>query len=130
MFHRFQPHFIGKCLFTGQQIFPLTVAVHHDDGGGIVVHLADEHGHGRNARHAAGSPAPMSCDKLITALFAGTGDGGSDHAVFRNAFRKGAEFFVISELERMSFEWVQLVDGDLRHPLAPIVLQLTGHRSS
>ena len=71
--------------------------------------------------HTASFPASVPRDQLIPAVLAAAGDGGGDHAVFRDAFGKGAEFRVVAELERMPLEGVQLVDGDLRHLFPPVV---------
>jgi len=32
-----RPHGLGKGPFAGEQAFPLQVAVHHNDGGGVIV---------------------------------------------------------------------------------------------
>lgn len=46
-------------------ILPLDIAVHHEDGGGVVVHLPHNAGHGGKARQLAAVPAPLSGDDLV-----------------------------------------------------------------
>ena len=61
----FQLHFVRLRPFRGQDILPLDVAVHHEDGGGVVVHLPHNAGHGGKARQLAAVPAPLSGDDLV-----------------------------------------------------------------
>ena len=37
---------IGFVAFGGENVLPLEVAVHHDDGGSVPVNVADNDGHG------------------------------------------------------------------------------------
>ena len=41
---------IGFGAFGGENVLPLEVAVHHDDGGSVPVNVADNDGHGGQPR--------------------------------------------------------------------------------
>ena len=79
--YSFQLHFVRLRLFGGQDIFTLDVAVHHEDGGGVIIHLPHDAGHGGKPHQLAAVPAPMSGDDLVAAVLTGTDDGGNENAV-------------------------------------------------
>ena len=45
-FHRIQLHLKSKSPLAGEKAFTLYVAVYHDDHGGVIIHIADDNGHG------------------------------------------------------------------------------------
>ena len=45
---------IGFGAFGGENVLPLEVAVHHDDGGSVPVNVADNDGHGGQPRQLTG----------------------------------------------------------------------------
>ena len=60
MLHGIQLHLISKGPLAGEQAFTLQVAVHHNDGGGIVVQIPDNDRHGLFLSQFAGSVPPVS----------------------------------------------------------------------
>ena len=60
-----QLHFVRLRPFRGQDVLTLDVAVHHEDGGGVIIHLPHDAGHGGKPRQLAAVPAPVSGDDLI-----------------------------------------------------------------
>ena len=98
----------GKIFVDGQDILALDIAVHHEDGGGIVVHLPHDAGHGGKPRQLAAVPAPVSGDDLIAAVLAGTDDSRDENAVLPDALRRFLHGLVVPHLERVIWEVVQL----------------------
>lgn len=102
-----QLHFIRLRPFRGQDILPLDVAVHHEDGGGVVVHLADDAGQILKPRQFAAVLAAVSRHDLISAVLAGADDGGDEYAVLPDALRRFLHGLVVPHLEGVVGEVVQ-----------------------
>ena len=47
MFHGLQFHLVGKGSLAGEKAFPLQVAVNHNNRGGVIVQIPDNHRHSR-----------------------------------------------------------------------------------
>ena len=86
--YSFQLHFVRLRPFGGQDIFTLDVAVHHEDGGGVIIHLTDDARQILKPHQLAAVPAPMSGDDLVAAVLTGTDDGGNENAVLPDALRQ------------------------------------------
>ena len=63
----FQP--IGKRLFTGQDMFPVEVAVHQGNGGGIPVKGADQHGNFCQTCLPGSIQASVAADDFVLVFF-------------------------------------------------------------
>ena len=100
-FHGFQLHLIGKRLFGWQYLFPLKVAVHHDDDGLIVCQLPDDTGHSRQARQLCRPLAPVAGHHLITAVRHGPDQGGDQDAVLLYTVCQFQHTLVHPHLERV-----------------------------
>ena len=124
MFHGLQLHLIGKSPLTGEQAFPLQVAVHHDDGGLVVVQVADNDRHGFFVRQFAGPVPPVPGDQLIPAARVRADDARDHHAVLADACGQLPQSFVVPHPERMPRERVQRVEGQPLQPGAFVVLAL------
>ena len=69
-------------------ITTIDVYKRQEDGGGVVVHPPHDAGHGGKPRQLAAVSAPVSGDDLISAVLAGTDDGGDENAVLPDALRR------------------------------------------
>ena len=113
-FDGLQLHFVRLRPFRGQDVFALDVTVHHEDGGGVVVHLPHNAGHGGKPRQLAAVPAPMSGDDLVAAVLTGADDGGDEYAVLPDALRRFLHGLVVPHLEGVVGEVVQLRQREQR----------------
>jgi len=109
-----QLHFVRLRPFRGQDVLTLDVAVHHEDGGGVIIHLPHDAGHGGKPRQLAAVPAPVSGDDLISAVLAGTDDSRDENAVLPDALRRFLHGFIVPYLERVVGEVVQLRQREQR----------------
>ena len=66
--HGLQLHLISKSPLTGEQAFPLQIAVNHDNGGLVIVQIPDNNRHGILASQFAGPVPPVPGDQLIAAV--------------------------------------------------------------
>ena len=121
MLHRLQLHLIRERLFAGQQVLPLLVAVHHDDGGRVVVQLPHHRGQGLQPRQLTGRLAAVAAEQLIAALRPGPGDGGRHHAVVQDAASHLPQLVVHLHAEGVVFEGVQLAQRDV-DDLLPLLI--------
>lgn len=118
-----QLHLVRLGTFRGQDALALKVAVHHDDGGAVSVHVADDDRHGSQASQLTGVFTPVARDDLVTALLPGADKTGDNDAVFFYACCGFPHGFVIPDLKRMVRERMQFGQWDhdnnfLRHRLA------------
>lgn len=118
-----QLHLVRLGTFRGQDALALKVAVHHDDGGAVSVHVADDDRHGSQASQLTGVFTPVARDDLITALLPGADKTGDNDAVFFYACCGFPHGFVIPDLKRVVREGMQFGQRDhdnnfLRHRLA------------
>ena len=110
-----QLHLVGKGALAGQDVLALDVAVHHDDGGCVVVQRADDHRHGRKPRQFAAAFAAVSGDQLIAALLAWPRDGRHQHAMLADALGGIQHALVVPHLEGVVPEGMQFGKGYLPH---------------
>ena len=95
----------------------MQVAVNHDDGGLVVVQVADNHRHGVLASQFAGPVTPVPGHQLIAAVWVRAGDGRDQHAVLSDAVGGLHHGLVILDLEGVVLERVQLGQGDFQNLL-------------
>ena len=109
----FQLHFIRLRPFRGQDILPLDVAVHHDDGGSVPVNVADNDGHGGQPRQLTGVFAAVACDQLITAVLPWPCQRGDEDTVLLDAFGGFLHGRILPHLKGVIRERVQFGEWDL-----------------
>ena len=110
--HSFQLHLVGKSPFTGEQAFPLQIAVNHDDGGLVIVQVADNHRHGFFTRQLASSVPPVPGNQLIAAIRVRAGNGRDQYAVLPDAVGGLHHGLIVLDLKGVILEWVQLRQGN------------------
>ena len=121
-FHGLQLHLVRKRLFAGQQVFPLKVAVNHQDHRFIVGHFSHQHRHGGQAQFLRRQTPPMPADQLVARPFWPC-QQGRQNAVDTDALGKFIHGSVLPHLIGMLFKRRQLVRWKLRdkflHHTAP-----------
>ena len=106
MLDGFQLHAVSKGPLAGQQALPLQIAVHHDDGGLVVVQVPDNDRHGLPSRQFAGPTPPVAGDQLIAAIGVRPGDGRHQHTVLPDTLRCFQHGLIIPDLKGMVFKRV------------------------
>ena len=86
----------------------LTVRIHHQNNGGVIVHIPHNAGHGVHSGALAGVAAAVPGYNFIPAVPARTNDGGCHYAVFLDAVHHLVHFFIVAHLKRMPLKGVQL----------------------
>lgn len=89
-------------------IFPLEAAVHHDDYGGIVIHVPDNDRHGFFPGKLAGTVPPMAGDHLISAVRIRSDDTRNQHTVLPDAFCHFQHCIIVLYFEGMALKGVKL----------------------
>ena len=122
-FDSIQLHLIRPRLLAGQHIFTLYIAVHHQNNGGIIIHVPDNDGHFPDSRFHACKLAAVSRHDLIAPRCARAHKPRHQYAVLRDALRKLLHFFIIPYLKRMPRKIVQLRDRQHHNTLLRLCLQ-------
>ena len=112
MFDGLQLHAVCKCSFTGEQAFPLQVAVHHDDGGGIIVQVSDNDRHGFFLGQLTGPVPPVTGNQLIAAFRVRAGNRRNQNTILPNTVGGLHHGLVILDFEGMVLERMQLRQRD------------------
>ena len=86
----------------------LAVGIHHQNNGGVIVHIAHNAGHGVHSGALAGVAAAVPGYNFIPAVPARTNDGGRHHAIFFDAVHHLVHFIIVTHLKRMPLKRVQL----------------------
>ena len=113
--HSFQLHLVGKSPFTGEQAFPLQIAVNHDDGGLVIVQIPHNDRHGFLARQLTGPVTPVPCHQLIAAVRVRSGNGRNQYAILPDAVGGLHHGLIVLDLEGVILERVQLGQGDFQN---------------
>ena len=109
MLDSLQLHFQGLGPLTRQDIFTLVgVVLHHLRDSLLVRQVTDDTGHIREARKLAGLLTAVARHDLIAAVLTGTNNSGLGHALVPDAGHHSLHFLVITDLERMIFEGVEV----------------------
>ena len=119
MFDGLQLHAVCKCSFTGEQAFPLQVAVHHNDGGGIIIQVSHNNRHGLFLGKLTGPVPPVSGYQLISALRVRAGNRRNQHTVLPHTVGGLHHGLVILDFEGVVLERMQFRQRDF-----PYLLQL------
>ena len=108
-------HFHLVCLgaFRGQDVFALKVAVHHDDGCGIPVHVSDDGRHGSQLCQFTGVFATVSGDDFISTFFPWTDNRGDEYAIRLDAFCGFPHGIIIPHLKWVIWKRMQFGKWDL-----------------
>ena len=107
MFYRFQLHLERKGSFAGQNVFALQVGIHHQDNGSIIVKLTDDNRRGFHPSQLSG--VASAGYNLIFTIRHGTGNKRKQNTVFADALHRVHHGFIVDHLERMIFEWHELI---------------------
>ena len=86
----------------------MQVAVNHDNRGGVIVQIPDNHRHGFFLCQFTGPMPPVSGYQLIAALRVRTGDSRNQNTVLPDAVRCFHHGIIIFDFERVALERVQL----------------------
>ena len=117
MFYSFIFHKISFCLFTRKNIFPLNIAVHHDNCSLIIRIITDEHRHCSKSDKLTGVSPAMSGNNLIAAIFHWSGNAWHQYSMLPDAFHRFLHLFIIQYLKRVSFELMQFWQCDFLYLL-------------
>ena len=98
MLQRFQLQLIGKGFFAGQKVFPLNVAVHHQNYSLVISHVPYKDGQFFHPHQLRRHLAPITADDLITAFHQPCHRRG-EHTVFFYAPAQPVRFFILLYLE-------------------------------
>ena len=112
MFNSLQLHLVSKGPLAGEQAFPLQVAVHHDDGGGIIVQVSDNDRHGFFLGQLTGPVPPVTGHQLIAALRVRAGNRRNQNTVLPNTVGGLHHGLVILDFEGVVLERMQLRQRD------------------
>ena len=112
-----QLHLISKSPLAGEQAFPLQIAVNHDNGGLIVVQVADNDRHGILASQFTGPVTPVPGNQFIAAVRVRAGDGRDQHAVLPDAVGGLHHGLIVLDLKGVVLERVQLGQGNFQNLL-------------
>ena len=107
-FHGLQLHLVGEGSLAGEQAFPLEIAVHHDDGGGIIVQVPDNDRHGFFLGQLTGPVPPVPGYQLIAAFRVRAGNSRNQNTVLPHTVGSLHHGLVILDFKGMIFERVQL----------------------
>ena len=113
MFDGFQLHLIGFCPFAGQDVFPLKIAVHHDDDRFIIVQISDNDGHRIQPRQLTGAFSPVPGYDFISPFLQRPGNRRYEHAIFLDAFHGFHHAVIIHHAKGMVLKGIQLGQRDL-----------------
>jgi len=86
----------------------LTVGIHHQNNGGVIIHIPHNARHGVHSGAPAGVAAAVSGYNFITAVPSWANDGGGHYAIFLDAVHHLVHFLIIAHLKRMPLKGVQL----------------------
>ena len=107
-----QLHLVSKGPLAGEQALPLQVAVHHDDGGGIIVQVADNDRHGFFLGQLTGPVPSVTGNQLIAALRVRAGNRRNQNTVLPHTVGGLHHGLVILDFEGMVLERMQLRQRD------------------
>ena len=111
-----QLHFQGLGPFTRQDIFTLVgIVLHHLRDGLFVCQVTDDTRHIHEARKFAGLLAAVARHDFIPAVLTGTDDSRLGHALIPDAGHHSLHFLVITDLEGVIFEGVELGQLDINN---------------
>ena len=116
MFNRFQFHFISESPLTGKKGFSLQIGVHHQNRGGIIVHITHNYRHGFFSGKLRSVMASVSCNQLITAFQTGTGNRRCHNTKLCDALHSFLHGIIVQHLEWVSFKWVKFRKRNLLYP--------------
>ena len=108
---------VGKSPLVGEQAFPLQVAVHHNDGGGIIVQVSDNDRHGFFLSQLTGPVSPVTGYQLIAALRVRAGNRRNQNTVLPHTVGGLHHGLVILDFEWVVLERMQLRKGDFLYLL-------------
>ena len=80
-FDCFQLHLVSESPFTGQNVLTLEIAVHHEQNGGIIIHLTDDNRQGIQPRKLCSVLAAVPGDDLVATFRAWAGNQRRQHTV-------------------------------------------------
>ena len=112
MFYSLQLHLISKSSLAGEQAFSLQVAVNHDDGGLVIIQVADNDRHGILASQFAGPLTPVPGHQLIAAVRVRAGNGRDQYAILPDAVGSLHHGLIVLDLKGVILERVQLRQGN------------------
>lgn len=123
-FHSFQPHLVGKSLFTRQDHRTLQVRFHHQNDGLVSGHLPHLSLHGVKAGKLASLPSAMPRHDFVPPILLWSeGDRGDDPTLL-DALDKLIHILVQLHLEGMVREIVDLRERDIINARELVFLSL------
>jgi len=99
----------------------LEIAIHHEQNGGIIIHVADNDRQGVQSGKLCSVLTAMPGDDLVATFRAWACNQRRKHAVLFYAFHRALHGLIIQDLKGVVFEREQLSDGNLLH-LFPLLL--------
>ena len=82
-------------------MFPLAVAIHHQNNSSIVVHIPYNAGHSFHARPLAGMTAAVARYNFIPTIFPGADNGRGHDTVFLDTVHHFVHLVIVTDLKRV-----------------------------
>ena len=117
LLHRFIFHLVGECLFTGQDLVPVHVRIHHADHGVFVCQDPDDHGELAKSELLGGVFSAVAGDDLIYTLWERTDDQRGQDPVSADAVDQVFHLLVVLHFEGVAVERAQALHLNLHDPL-------------
>ena len=100
----------------------MEIAIHHEQNGGIIIHLTDDDRQGFQPGKLRGVLTAVPGDDLVATFRAWAGDQRRQHTVLLYALYGALHGFIVQDLKGVVFEREQLSDGNLLHLLPLLFL--------